>query len=172
MEPYFGIGLSLSLICKPTSEDIKHRFIILSNWPVALWCVPGSACKSFTAMMRVAVSRVSLSSRRFTATVPVLLLILNASCKKSKRAATKLYLPPSCCWWNVYNFVIKRSIICHPVSVGKMYVLKRSIMYHPVSVAEHCVFYQKNNLLFHSKNVTSWCNRNTNHFKWVCLLKA
>ena len=26
IEPCFGIGHSLSLICQPTSEDIKHRF--------------------------------------------------------------------------------------------------------------------------------------------------
>ena len=25
LEPCFGIGLSLSLICQPTSEDIKHH---------------------------------------------------------------------------------------------------------------------------------------------------
>ena len=29
VEPCFGIDLSLSLICQPTSEDIKHRFIII-----------------------------------------------------------------------------------------------------------------------------------------------
>ena len=28
IEPCFGIGHSLSLICQPTSEDIKHHFII------------------------------------------------------------------------------------------------------------------------------------------------
>ena len=31
IEPYFGIGHSLSLICQPTSEDIKHHFIIIIN---------------------------------------------------------------------------------------------------------------------------------------------
>ena len=27
IEPCFGIGLSLSLICQPTSEDIKQRYL-------------------------------------------------------------------------------------------------------------------------------------------------
>ena len=31
VEPCFGIGHSLSLICQPTSEDIKHHFIVIKN---------------------------------------------------------------------------------------------------------------------------------------------
>ena len=30
-KPCFGIGHSLPLICQPTSEDIKHHYIIISN---------------------------------------------------------------------------------------------------------------------------------------------
>ena len=29
IEPFFGIGHNLSLICQLTSEDIKHQFIIM-----------------------------------------------------------------------------------------------------------------------------------------------
>ena len=31
IEPCFGIGHNLSLICQMTSEDIKHHFIIIKN---------------------------------------------------------------------------------------------------------------------------------------------
>ena len=31
-EPCFGIGLSLFLICQPTSEGIKHHFIVSLVW--------------------------------------------------------------------------------------------------------------------------------------------
>ena len=33
MEPCFGIGHSLSLICQLTSEDIKHHFIVITSIP-------------------------------------------------------------------------------------------------------------------------------------------
>ena len=33
IEPCFGIGHSLSLICQMTSEDIKHQLIII----IAVW---------------------------------------------------------------------------------------------------------------------------------------
>ena len=37
IEPYFGIGPSLSLICQPTSEDIKQHYLptyLLQGEPV------------------------------------------------------------------------------------------------------------------------------------------
>ena len=42
IEPCFGIGHNLSLICQMTSEDIKHQLIIImeQRWIVAhnMWC--------------------------------------------------------------------------------------------------------------------------------------
>ena len=33
IEPCFGIGHNLSLICQMTSEDIKHQLIVVVYWP-------------------------------------------------------------------------------------------------------------------------------------------
>ena len=39
IEPWFGIGHNLSLICQMTSEDIKHQLIITSSgWPWLAYC--------------------------------------------------------------------------------------------------------------------------------------
>ena len=37
IEPCFGTGHNLSLICQMTSEDIKHQLIILSPSPASLF---------------------------------------------------------------------------------------------------------------------------------------
>ena len=45
IEPYFGIGHNLSLICQPTSEDIKHHFIIIIT--TKYFSVPESKAMSY-----------------------------------------------------------------------------------------------------------------------------
>ena len=43
IEPCFGIGHNLSLICQMTSEDIKHQLIIAGASRTSLWVV--GTCK-------------------------------------------------------------------------------------------------------------------------------
>ena len=47
IEPCFGIGHNLSLICQMTSEDIKHQLIIIRAYiPIAILSPPGFQARS------------------------------------------------------------------------------------------------------------------------------
>ena len=52
IEPCFGIGHNLSLICQMTSEDIKHQLIIIITVAYALSGVVVSEASRFVALCR------------------------------------------------------------------------------------------------------------------------
>ena len=49
IEPCFGIGHNLSLICQMTSEDIKHQLIIIKEKVIGSW--PGT-CIQYTRLQK------------------------------------------------------------------------------------------------------------------------
>ena len=64
-EPCFGTGLSLSLTCQPTSEDIKHHFIIITPSRPHRWQTEEGRCGELRHSARLPATRARRSLNRF-----------------------------------------------------------------------------------------------------------
>ena len=96
IEPCFGIGHNLSLICQMTSEDIKHQLIINKRYP-ALLNGPRGVCQVSDELVLL-VTRLDLQTLSIHSTVTKTLMMYTTTSGIVGLRAREVSLLPSLRW--------------------------------------------------------------------------